>query len=67
MRMRERSSVERMRIALTEKRDMLGGMVAVCRTSFGEFRRCVQSNYQLLYSMKLGMSNSQIKLRLGGI
>ena len=29
MRMRERSSVERMRMALTEKRDMLGDIVAV--------------------------------------
>ena len=29
MRMRERSSVERMRTALTEKRDMLGDIVAV--------------------------------------
>ena len=28
MRMRERSSVERMRIALTEKRDILGDMLA---------------------------------------
>ena len=29
MRMRERSSVERMRMALTEKRDMLGDIVVV--------------------------------------
>ena len=29
MRMRERSSVDRMRMALTEKRDMLGDIVAV--------------------------------------
>ena len=29
MRMRERSSVERMRMALTEKRDMLGDMIEV--------------------------------------
>ncbi len=28
MRMRERSSVERMRMALTEKRDMLGDIMA---------------------------------------
>ena len=31
MRMRERSSVERMRIALTEKRDILGDMMAAKR------------------------------------
>ena len=29
MRMRERSSVERMRTALTEKRDILDGIIAV--------------------------------------
>ena len=29
MRMRERSSVERMRIALTEKRDILGDMIMI--------------------------------------
>lgn len=31
MRMRERSSVERMRMALTEKRDILGDMMAAVR------------------------------------
>ncbi len=64
-----------MRIALTEKRDMLGDMVAVCRTGFGGFWSCVQWILQLLYSMKLGNILGRsiplrkvvlIRLRLGG-
>ena len=39
MRMRERSSVERIRMALTERRDMLGDMIAVERGSFSREKR----------------------------
>lgn len=38
MRMRDRSSVERIRMALTEKRDMLGDMIAVERGCLVERR-----------------------------
>ena len=39
MRMRERSSVERIRMALTEKRDILGDMIAVERGEFSREKR----------------------------
>ena len=39
MRMRERSSVERIRMALTEKRDMLGDIIAVEREEFSKEKR----------------------------
>ena len=39
MRMRERSSVERIRMAFTEKRDMLGDIIAVEREEFSKEKK----------------------------
>ena len=36
MRIRERSSVERIRMALTEKRDILGDIIAMKREEFSK-------------------------------